>query len=134
LNEFPHADARAGVAAARRTGFREIDLASKGIRVNQLAKELGVESKAILTKLRDEGLGEKAPNHMSVLPLGLAESVREWFTHLGGGTAVETAAPVAVDVKPKRARTSAKKKAGEGEHDEGNGGGGDSNAYVVKYE
>ena len=29
---------------------------AKGIRVNQLAKELNVESKAILSKLRDEGL------------------------------------------------------------------------------
>ncbi len=76
----------------------EIVLA-KGIRVNQLAKELGVESKSILTKLRDEGLGERAPNHMSVLPLGLAESVREWFSagllgDGGGGTAVQTAPPV----------------------------------------
>jgi len=78
---------------------------AKGIRVNQLAKELGVESKSILTKLRDEGLGDKAPNHMSVLPLGLAESVREWFSAGllgggGGGTAVETAPPV--EAKPKK--------------------------------
>jgi len=72
-------------------GFLESVLA-KGIRVNQLAKELNVESKSILSKLRDEGLADKAPNHMSVLPLGLAESVREWFAMGdgggGGGTAV----------------------------------------------
>jgi translation initiation factor IF-2 len=85
----------------------EIVLA-KGIRVNQLAKELGVQSKQILDKLRDEGLSDKAPNHMSVLPLGLAESVREWFSsEHGSGTAVETAAPVALAEKP---RTSRKKK------------------------
>jgi translation initiation factor IF-2 len=77
---------------------------AKGIRVNQLAKELNVESKAILGKLRDEGLADRAPNHMSVLPLGLAESVREWFASAvgsggGGGTAVETAAPVKVAEK-----------------------------------
>jgi translation initiation factor IF-2 len=69
---------------------------AKGLRVNLLAKELGVESKDILAKLRAEGLGDQAPNHMSTLPLGLAESVREWFSSAGGGsgTAVETAAPV----------------------------------------
>ena len=68
-----------------------------GIRVNQLAKELNVESKPILQKLRDEGLGEQATNHMSVLKLGLAASVREWFSEGdGGGTAVETAPHVDV--------------------------------------
>ena len=90
---------------------------AKGIRVNQLAKELGVESKLILSKCRDEGLGEKVPNHMSVLSLGLAETVREWFTSGalggGGGTALETAAPVEVAVKPKKPRI--RKKIEEGD-------------------
>ena len=91
--------------------FLETVLA-KGIRVNALAKELSVQSKQILDKLRDEGLGEKAPNHMSVLPLGLAESVREWFSSAHGiGTAVETAAPVAVAEKPATKTTRRKKKA-----------------------
>ena len=92
---------------------------AKGIRVNQLAKELGVESKAILAKCREEGLGDKVPNHMSVLSLGLSETVREWFSGGGGGTAVEVAAPV--EVKPKRTRTAAKRSVDgqEGEaHDE----------------
>ena len=63
---------------------------SKGIRVNQLAKELGVESKAILAKCRDGGLGEAVPNHMSVLSLGLAETVREWFKKDSGvATAID---------------------------------------------
>ncbi len=102
-----------GVRDKGRSSFSENVLA-KGIRVNQLAKELGVESKSILTKLRDEGLADKAPNHMSVLGLGLAESVREWFSSGalggGGGTAVETAPPVEVATKPKRSRTAIKKK------------------------
>ncbi|HEX4792982.1 MAG TPA: translation initiation factor IF-2 [Humisphaera sp.] len=84
---------------------------AKGIRVNQLAKELGVESKAILAKCREEGLGDKVPNHMTVLSIGLSETVREWFHGLdsggGGGTAVETAPPV--EVKPKKSRTIKKK-------------------------
>jgi translation initiation factor IF-2 len=90
---------------------------AKGIRVNQLAKELNVESKAILSKLRDEGLADKAPNHMSVLPLGLAESVREWFAlggGGGGGTAVETAARVEAPVKAKPVRKTTRKRV-EGE-------------------
>jgi translation initiation factor IF-2 len=84
---------------------------AKGIRVNQLAKELNVESKTILSKLRDEGLAEAAPNHMSVLSLGLAASVREWFEHSagGGGTAVETAPPVEA-VKTKTAKRTTRKK------------------------
>jgi hypothetical protein len=48
-------------------------------------RNLGVESKLILAKLREEGLGDQAPNHMSTLPIGLAESVREWFSGQGGG-------------------------------------------------
>ncbi len=89
--------------------FAEIVLAT-GIRVNQLAKELNVESKLILQKLKDEGLGDQATNHMSVLKLGLAASVREWFGEgSGGGTAVETAAHVDVAMaKPKRLRTRKK--------------------------
>jgi translation initiation factor IF-2 len=109
-----------------RSGLQERVLA-KGIRVNQLAKELGVESKAILAKCRDEGLADKVPNHMSVLSLGLAETVREWFTGSGegGGTAVETAPHVEVAVKPKKSRAKAKKEIegdeehkGEVEHEE----------------
>ena len=84
---------------------------SKGIRVNQLAKELGVESKSILAKCREEGLAEKVPNHMSVLSLGLAETVREWFSGGGGvSTAVEIAAPVDVATKPRTVRKTIKKK------------------------
>jgi|SRR5665213_1063914 len=52
---------------------------TKGIRVNQLAKELGIESKAILARCREEGLGDKVPNHMSVLSVALANKVLEWF-------------------------------------------------------
>jgi translation initiation factor IF-2 len=84
---------------------------AKGIRVNLLAKELGVESKAILSKLKEEGLSDVAPNHMSTLSLGLAESVREWFSSSAssGGTAVETAPHLEVAVKPRTSRTKKKK-------------------------
>ena len=76
-------------AVNRASVFLENGLA-KGIRVNQLAKELGIESKAILTRLKSEGLEKAAPNHMSVISLGLSESIREWFAGQGGvATAVE---------------------------------------------
>ena len=93
---------------------------AKGIRVNLLAKELGVDSKEILAKLREEGLGDKAPNHMSVLSLGLSESVREWFSdRIGGGsgTAVETAAPVDTKKKSARTRTKSPDDVADGEGD-----------------
>jgi len=89
-----------------------------GVRVSALAKELGVESKAILAKLRDEGLGDQAPAHSSTLSLGLAETVREWFTGHGNvGTAVEIAPPVDV-VKATKAR-SRRKKSEDGSDDHG---------------
>ncbi|HVT87860.1 MAG TPA: translation initiation factor IF-2 [Tepidisphaeraceae bacterium] len=77
----------------------------KGKRVNELAKELGVESKAILHRLKEEGLGDAAPNHMSVISLGLAETVRDWFSSTQGSapatsTAAEESSSVAVVEKP----------------------------------
>ncbi|HZN68110.1 MAG TPA: translation initiation factor IF-2 [Tepidisphaeraceae bacterium] len=85
---------------------------AKGIRVNALAKELNVDSKAILAKLKEEGL-DWAPNHMSTLKLGQAETVREWARSgelgSGGGTAV---AVEEAPAKPKR-RPPAKKKGDE---------------------
>jgi translation initiation factor IF-2 len=87
--------------------------ATKGIRVNQLAKELGIPSKSILERIKAEGLGDQAPNHMSLISLGLAASVREWFANGGGGvaTAVETEPEEAVDapaLKPKPSRPKKK--------------------------
>ncbi len=87
---------------------------AKGIRVNQLAKELGIPSKVILDKCKAEGLGDKVPNHMSLMSLGLAETVREWFASGAVGvvaTAVEDATEAAVEAKPKHPRR--KKKAAD---------------------
>jgi translation initiation factor IF-2 len=77
---------------------------AKGIRISALAKEMGVKSKDVLEKLRSEGLGDQAPNHQSTVSLGLAATIRDWFSGAGGGTAVETAAPV----KAKKAKSSKK--------------------------
>jgi len=105
---------------------------AKGIRVNLLAKELGIESKLILQKLKDEGLGDKAPNHMSTLPLGLAESVREWFSGAGGGTAVETAPHVDLATKTKTVRSKKKKESAEGEKPSAEPGEGSGETLAVE--
>jgi translation initiation factor IF-2 len=80
-------------------------------RVHQLAKELGVSSKDIVSKCQAEGIPD-ITNHMSAISVGLAVTVREWF---GGGsgesTAVETAAPVDVAAARKKAPRRAKAKA-----------------------
>jgi translation initiation factor IF-2 len=105
--------------------------ATKGIRINQLAKELDVDFRAILEKLRAEGLGDQAVNHQSSVSIGLAQTIREWFSggaESGGGTAVQTAAPV--DLAVAKAKTTARKrstrKSGASaleDHADDNGGG-----------
>src|SRR3954466_2690723 len=106
--------------------FLEIWLAkaTKGIRVNQLAKELGIPSKSILERIKAEGLGEQAPNHMSLISLGLAASVREWCANGAGGvaTAVEMATEEAVEeAAPKVKPSRPKKKSEHGLSDEESG-------------
>ena len=54
---------------------------AKGIRVRQLAKELGVESKVILEKAKAESMADpsgKAFAASSTLSLGAAETFRTW--------------------------------------------------------
>src|SRR5438128_8845677 len=79
---------------------------AKGIRVNQLAKELGIPSKLILDRCKAEGLGEQAPNHMSLISLGLAATVREWFA--GGGGGVATAVEMATEAEAAEAEARPK--------------------------
>ena len=84
---------------------------AKGIRVNLLAKELGIPSKAILDRCEAEGI--KVPNHMSVIPLGLAETVRkEWFPGGGGvATAEEPEGGMTLTAeKPRPSRSHRRKK------------------------
>jgi len=78
------------------------------IRVHQLAKLLGVTSKAVLEKCRAEGLEVK--NHMSTLSAGLEETVREWFSEGAHVTALETADRVDLSkVRVKKLPTRRKK-------------------------
>jgi translation initiation factor IF-2 len=83
-------------------------------RLFQLAKELGVESKAIMDKCTAEGLDD-IKNHMATISAGLEATIREWFTEaagsVGGSTAVETAAKV--DLNKAKAKPRRRKKLGE---------------------
>ena len=80
-------------------------------RIFEIAKELGVESKAIVTKCHAEGIPESTiKNHMSTVSAGLEATIREWFTVHDAGdstTAVETSDKV--DLDQVRTRTSRKK-------------------------
>ena len=81
------------------------------IRIHQLAKEIGVDSKDIVAKCKAEDIPD-IKDHMSVVKAGLAATIREWFSEShGGGTAVETAAAVDVTRAKQRARKRTPKKA-----------------------
>jgi len=79
------------------------------IRIHHLATELGVNSKDIVAKCEAEDI-PNITNHMSTVSVGLAETIREWFSSSSGSTAtataVETAAPV--DIVKVRARATKK--------------------------
>ncbi len=85
-------------------------------RVFEIAKELGVKSKAIVDKCHAEGIpAEVIKNHMSTVSVGLEQTIREWFASgEPNGTAVEQADKVDLDAvreeKPRRA-----KRAGSGD-------------------
>ncbi|MCC6358668.1 MAG: translation initiation factor IF-2 [Phycisphaerales bacterium] len=79
---------------------------SKQLRLHVLAKQLGIDSKEIIRKCAAEGIELK--NHMAMVPLGLAESIKEWFSAGADVTSVEVAAPVDLtSVKKTRRRKAA---------------------------
>ncbi len=82
---------------------------AKTIRVFELAKELGVASKAVVEKCQAEGV-PGITNHMSTVKLGLAETIRQWFSEQQQqerATAIETAEKVDL----KRARKARRRRA-----------------------
>ncbi len=95
----------------------EIGLAK---RVFEIAKELGIKSKAIVEKCHAEGIpADIVKNHMSTVSAGLEASIRAWFSadESAAATAVETAEKVdlARAKATRKARPKAKTKAGEEE-------------------
>ena len=72
-------------------------------KVFQIARELGVDSKAIIAKCEAEGV-PKIDSHLSVVSVGLGATIREWFSTTSPTTAVERTAHVDVEkVKKTRA-------------------------------
>ncbi len=78
------------------------------IRVSQLAKDLGVDAKAIIDKCASEGV-EGVNTHQSTVLLGLAETIKEWFGASGDHNAVEHAQ--SVDIASVRVKAPVRKKA-----------------------
>ncbi len=82
----------------------------KSLRVHQLAKELNVNSKVIVAKCEAEGV-PGITNHMSVVKLGLAATVREWFGDESEASAEHHAVETAEKVDIKKVRKPRKKAA-----------------------
>lgn len=80
-------------------------------RVFEIAKELGVKSKAVVEKCHHEGIPDSLiKNHMSTVSAGLEATIREWFSadEGAGGTATAVETTEKVDLEevkaPPRAR------------------------------
>lgn len=90
---------------------------SEKLRVHTLAEELRVSSKDIISKCEAEGIFD-LKNHMSVVKLGLAESIREWFSSQPDITSVEQAEPVDLTKVTKPVARRRKRRADEPAADE----------------
>ncbi len=77
-------------------------------RVFEIARELDVTSKVVLTKCRAEGL--KIKNHMSTISAGLEATIQEWFSEQATGTAVETTEHIDLKKARKEATKTRRKK------------------------
>ncbi len=87
------------------------------LKVFQIAKDLGIDSKAIVKKLEEEGIpspdAKKPWNHMSAVSAGLGESVKEWFATGSLQNAIESTQHVAAAKIQKSSRKlRSNKKAG----------------------
>ncbi|MBO6739419.1 MAG: translation initiation factor IF-2 [Phycisphaerales bacterium] len=86
-------------------------------RIFEIAKELGIKSKAIVEKCHAEGIPKDViKNHMSSVSIGLEQTIREWFANESEGeenphTAVEQAEKV--DMDKARAKKKAAKRASD---------------------
>lgn len=91
-------------------------------RIFEIAKELGIKSKAIVEKCHAEGIPKDViKNHMSSVSIGLEQTIREWFANESEGeenphTAVEQAEKV--DMSKVRAKKASKKAAKASEDDD----------------
>lgn len=90
-------------------------------RVHEIAKELGVDSKAIVNKCVAEGI-PGVTSHMSPVKAGLEATIKEWFGTAQAQAAATTAVETAAKVDLAKARKPARRKKADGtdvHHDEG---------------
>ena len=85
-------------------------MAKKAIttRVHHLAKQLGVNSKDIVTKCADEGVNGIV-NHQSAVSAGLSATIAEWFSEAADTKSSSSAVETSAKVDVKKARAKAKK-------------------------
>jgi translation initiation factor IF-2 len=89
-------------------------------RISDIAKELGVNSKAIIEKCLAEGIpADKVKSHASVVSAGLEMSIREWFSSGTPSSAVETTQHV--DIERVRAKAPPRAKKAGGKSTDGSG-------------
>jgi len=102
------------------------------VRIQQLAKELGVTAKDIIEKCKAEDVpGVDKPQ--ATVSAGLALTIREWFGAVDAGTAVESAAKVDVDEARARAEKSPRRSRAKSAGASSQSGDGDSaTATAVK--
>ena len=99
--------------------------ATSKIKIFQVAKEVGVDSKVVVAKLIAEGIpGADAMNYQSTIPVGLAVTIKEWFSTDASlpHTAVETGQKVDIErakatKRPSRAKAKTKDDATKPEGD-----------------
>lgn len=92
-----------GAIILKRTSIGPVARRNKKIRVNQLARELGVPNKTVLQLLKVNGLSDAAKTHMSALSEGLAATIRQWLvrrTSPGIATQTLTPAPTLAESVP----------------------------------
>ena len=82
---------------------------AKTLRIHNLAKELGVQSKVIVAKCKDEGVPD-ITNHMSVVKVGLAHTIRQWFALEEEDHSKDTAVETTHNIDVKKVRKKAAKK------------------------
>lgn len=96
---------------------------AKAKRLFEIAKELGIDSKAIVAKCHAEGIPESTiKNYQSTVSAGLEATIREWFSDhaASASTAIETAEKVDVSAAKKTASPRKRKKS-DSEEDAGGG-------------
>ena len=95
-------------------------------RIFEIAKDLGIKSKAIVEKCHAEGLPKDViKNHMSTVSIGLEQTIREWFavdeSADSAHTAVEQAQKVDLE-KIRETKKTTKAKAVEGDDESAESG------------